>query len=97
MVFGEVDHNAQIGDPYLRGENRVYYANVSDDFPVTCATHQFGIKDKDGETMFLEIIEYLKSDNVPTHCDTDLKHKAFIRKTKQFFFYEERLWKIKRE
>ncbi|KAG6814991.1 hypothetical protein H0H87_005329 [Tephrocybe sp. NHM501043] len=57
----------------------------------------FGIKDEDGETMFLEIIEYLKSGNVPTHRDTDSKRKAFICKTKQFFLYKEHLWKIKRE
>ncbi|KAG6839007.1 hypothetical protein H0H87_001883, partial [Tephrocybe sp. NHM501043] len=76
---------------YKRGYASAPLDNSPTAFPM------FGIKDKDGETMFLEIIEYLKSDNVPTHRDTDSKRKAFIRKTKRFFLYEERLWKIERE
>jgi len=77
-------------------DNRLNYENVPPRSDVTCATHSFGVKDRDLPEMWQEIITYLKTDTMPDRCQDQLEHKSFIRKTKNFFLHDEdRLWKIK--
>jgi len=45
--------------------------------------------------MWQEIIAYLKTDAMPSHCEDQIERKSFIRKTKNFFLHDQdRLWKI---
>ena len=84
-----------IPDPALRTDNRVNYEDVPPLTDVTCATHSFGIKDKDSPEMWQEIITYLKTDVLPLRCEDPAERKSFIRKSKNYFLHDEdRLWKI---
>ena len=84
-----------IPDPSLHMDNRLHYEDVPPLTNVTCATHSFGIQDKDSPEMWQEIITYLKTDSMPMRCENAVKRKLFIRKTKNFFLHnEDRLWKI---
>ena len=85
-----------IPKPSLRTDNRLNYEEVPPLTDVTCATHSFGIQDKDSPEMWQEIITYLKSDTMPTRCENVMERKSFIRRTKNFFLHDgDRLWKIK--
>ena len=79
----------------LRTDNRVNYEDVPPLTDVTCATHSFGVKDRDSPGMWQEIIDYLKTDKMPDRCQDQALRKSFIRKTKNFFLHDgDRLWKI---
>ena len=67
-----------IPEPALRTDNRVNYEDVSPQTDVTCATHSFGVKDKDSPEMWQEITTYLKLDVLPTRCENPTEHKSFI-------------------
>jgi len=84
-----------VPDPALRTDNRVNYEDIPPSTDVTCATHSFGIQDKDSPEMWQEIISYLKTDVMPTRCENPIERKSFVRKTKNFFLHDgDRLWKI---
>jgi len=84
-----------IPDPMLRTDNRSKYEEVSHFTDVTCATHSFGVQDKDSPEMWHEIVTYLKMDVMPSRCENAIERKSFVRKTKNFFLHDEdRLWKI---
>ena len=93
-----IDQSALPGipDPALRTDNRLKYEEVSPYSEVTCATHSFGVQDKDSPEMWQEIVTYLKMDIMPPRCEDATEWKSFIRKTKNFFLHnEDCLWKIK--
>ena len=84
-----------IPDPTLRMDNRMDYEDVSPLTDVTCATHSFGVQDKDLPKMWQEIVTYLKMDVMPLRCENTGEWKSFVRKTKNFFLHDNnRLWKI---
>ena len=84
-----------IPDAALRTDNRINYENIPPHYEVTCATHSYGVKDRDSPEMWQEIIAYLKTDAMPDRCQDQIMHKSFIRKTKNYFLHDgDRLWKI---
>ncbi|KIJ91057.1 hypothetical protein K443DRAFT_100522, partial [Laccaria amethystina LaAM-08-1] len=54
-----------IPDPTLRTDNRINYEDVPPFTNVTCATHSYGVKDRDSPEMWTEIVNYLKTDVMP--------------------------------
>jgi hypothetical protein len=84
-----------IPDPTLRTDNRINYEDVPPFTNVTCATHSYGVKDRDSPEMWTEIVNYLKTDVMPDRCENPDERKSFVRKTKSFFLHDgDRLWKI---
>ena len=84
-----------IPDASLRTDNRVNYEDVPPLTDVTCTTHSFGIKDKDSQEMWQEIVTYLKTDVMPKRCEDPTERKSFIRRSKNYFLHDrDRLWKI---
>ena len=84
-----------IPNPTLRTDNRMNYEEVPPLTDVTCATHSFGVQDKDSPEMWREIVTYLKTDVMPARCENAGEWKSFVRKTKNFFLHDgDRLWKI---
>jgi len=96
MTFHTQGKNLSTTDPILRIDNRLKYKEVSPYSDVMCATHSFGVQDKDSPEMWQEIITYLKMDIMPPCCENAAERKSFIQTTKNFFLYnEDCLWKIK--
>jgi len=84
-----------IPGPTLRMDNRVNYEEVPLLTDVTCATHSFGVQDKDSPEMWWEIVTYLKMNIMPSHCENAMEQKSFIHKAKNFFLHNrDHLWKI---
>lgn len=57
-----------------------------------CAKHEFGVRDEEPEGIWKELKAYLKSLSTPARCRTENERKTFIKNSKRYFLYEERLW-----
>lgn len=74
------DQSALPGIPSAipRMDNRINYEDVPPRYEVTCATHSFGVKDRDSPEMWQEIISYLKTDMMPECCHDPTERKSFV-------------------
>ncbi|KAF8634386.1 hypothetical protein AX17_004208 [Amanita inopinata Kibby_2008] len=67
--------------------------NYSNLCPPRCVVHSFGVKKVETPMGWEEITNYLKNGVIPErYVDSQILYRKFIRETKKFALYEDRLW-----